>query len=77
MKSGWIVVQENMSFSNMTIAKQRPRSWAVENFKKNFWAEFWNEEQLYLRQQEDNPNSEHRRGYQSKLLIDPLEGWAL
>ena len=24
MKSGWIVVQENMSFSNLTITKQRP-----------------------------------------------------
>ena len=54
MKSGRIGVQENMSFSNMTITKQRPRSLRLKLSKLLSWV--WNGEQLYLRQQEDYPN---------------------
>ena len=54
IKSGRIGVQENMFFSNMTITKQRPRSLRLKLFKLLSWV--WNEEQLYLRQQEDYPN---------------------
>ena len=47
MKSGRIVVQENMSFSNMTITRQRPRSLRLKLSK--LLSCVWIEEQLYLR----------------------------
>ena len=54
IRSGRIGVQENMFFFNMTITKQRPRSLRLKLSKLLSW--IWNEEQLYLRQQEDYPN---------------------
>ena len=58
IKSGRIGVKENMFFSNMKITKQRPRSLRLKLFKPLSWV--WNEEQLYLRQQEDYPNWRQR-----------------
>ena len=57
MKSGRIVIQENMSSSNMTITEQRPRNLRLKLSKLLSWV--WNEEQLW-RQQEDYANWRQR-----------------
>ena len=83
-----IGVEENMFFSNMTITKQRPRTLRLKLFNLLSWV--WNEEQLYFitaarglpelvttLEKLNCFHSEHRRGYQTKLLTDHSNGGRL